>query len=627
MQSGVFAEMTVTSHTALYRFTFNETSATPGHPVKPLIVQDLSNLLMDHGTDAAIAIDGQTGQITGNGTYPPSFGVGNYNAFFCTDFDGARIRDHGITANDEAWVRFETPHTNYQLLVRVGVSFINNEHACHNSMTEIPTFDFEHVKSVAEDAWREKFAPISIDATGVSEELQITFWSGIYRTMISPQDYTGENPLWRSDEPYYDSWYCIWDSYRITHPLLTVIDVEAQTRMVRSLIDIYQHEGYLPDCRMSLCQGLLQGGSNGDAVVVESYLKGVQNVNWTAGYEAIIKDAEVQPNNWGQVGRGYVEEYQKMGYIPVDARTFGNGKQGERSISRTVEYAYDDFCIAEMAKSLGNTADYEKYANRSNNWRNLFKADQVDEGDVNYQSPFKGFLQPLTQNGDWEFRAPTWGSPIYGYEAPGLETYEGSVWLYTFYVPGDNAALIETLGGKDEFIKRLDHFHESGIIWTGDEQAYLPTFQYHYAGRPDLSTKRAHFYIPREYNSTLVGIPGNDDSGAMGAFSTFVMMGFFPIGGQNVYLITTPFFKSISIKNAQTGKTATIKCTNFDPTYEAIYIQSARLNGRPYSKNWIGHSFFLDGDTLELTLGKTEGTWGTRDEDLPPSLSTTGIVL
>lgn len=128
------------------------------------------------------------------------------------------------------------------------------------------------------------------------DDLQTIFWSGVYRAMISPQDYTGENPLWESDEPYYDSYYCIWDSFRSIHPFLTLVDPHSQTLMIRSLIDIYRHEGYLPDCRMTLSKGYTQGGSNADIVLVESYLKGIiEGVDWDTGYEALIKDAEVEP--------------------------------------------------------------------------------------------------------------------------------------------------------------------------------------------------------------------------------------------------------------------------------------------------------------------------------------------
>lgn len=148
--------------------------------------------------------------------------------------------------------------------------------------------------------------------------------------------------------------------------------------------------------------------------------------------------------------------------------------------------------------------------------------------------------------------------------------------------------------------------------------AYL----YHYAGRPGRSAERVHSYIPSRFNSSINGLPGNDDSGAQGSFIAFAMSGLFPVAGQNVYLISPPFFESVSYTSPLTGKVATIRCSNFDPSYKSIYIQNATLNGEVYSKSWITHELFTDGWTLELTLGDEESDWGTKKEDLPPSTST-----
>lgn len=183
------------------------------------------------------------------------------------------------------------------------------------------------------------------------------------------------------------------------------------------------------------------------------------------------------------------------------------------------------------------------------------------------------------------------------------------------------ASLITTLGGPKTFNKRLDYLHDSGILYIGDEQAFLPVWQYHYAGRPALSTNRSHYYIPSQFNTSINGIPGNDDSGAMGSFAVLTMMGLWPVPGQDVYLIGTPFFKEISIYNAITKKTATVRNINFDPEYKDVYIQSAKRDGKPWTKNWITHDFFMEGGVLELELGEKESKWGTRVEDLPPSLS------
>lgn len=326
--------------------------------------------------------------------------------------------------------------------------------------------------------------------------------------------------------------------------------------------------------------------------------------------------------------------WKNLGYIPTDDFDPYGGGPFTRSISRTVEYAYNDFCIAEMAKGLGHTADAEKYRERSDNWKNMYKADQTSmvsntTGHLNetIDSGFVGFLQPRYLNGTFGFQDPSLCSPLYNFtscylDQNGHETYEGGAWLYTFYVPQDMATLIATLGGPDTFTRRLSYLHTSGLLYIGDEQAFLPVFQFHYAGRPGLSAYFSHFYIPSQFNDTVEGIAGNDDSGAMGSFTTLSMMGLWPIPGQNVYLITPPYFLEVNLTSGQTGKVATIRNVNFDAEYENIYIQSATLNGRNYTKNWIAHDFWLEGGILELTLGKNESSWGTADEDLPPSSST-----
>jgi putative alpha-1,2-mannosidase len=281
-----------------------------------------------------------------------------------------------------------------------------------------------------------------------------------------------------------------------------------------------------------------------------------------------------------------------------------------------------------MAATLSDVTEYDKYMNRSSNWKNLLREDQVSK--INGEDTgFLGVMQPRFFNSSWAYQDPLLCSPLLEPDScyltmNGHETYEGSCWLYTMFVPGDIAGLVSRLGTEAEFVKRLDFMHDSGMLYVGDEQSFLTPFLYHYVGRPGLSAKRAHFYVPSQFNNTLIGIPGNDDSGAMGAFASFIMLGVFPNAGQNVYFITPPYFSEISIRNPLTGKTATIRNVNFDPEYRNIFIQKASLNGQPYSKNWIDHGFFLDGGLLELELGTEESTWGTRPEDRPPSLSTGG---
>ncbi len=188
------------------------------------------------------------------------------------------------------------------------------------------------------------------------------------------------------------------------------------------------------------------------------------------------------------------------------------------------------------------------------------------------------------------------------------------------FVPHDQASLITLYGGPHAFTSRLTYLHAASITYIGNEPSFLTVFQHHYAGRPSLSTLLSHTYIPSSFSPTPPGLPGNDDSGAMGSFVALSMIGLFPNPGQDVYLISPPYFESVAITNPLTNRTATIRSVGFDPKYRNIYVQHATLDGKEYTQNWIDHSFFTEGKELVLTLGRNESTWGTRVEDLPPSL-------
>ncbi|KAL3480176.1 glycosyl hydrolase family 92-domain-containing protein [Aspergillus californicus] len=649
MSSGIQVDMTTAHHTSLFRFRIssNQTSS-------PLILLDLSDLSDSRQDNGTISVDEATGRLTGHARFLPSFGSGSYVPYFCVDFDSnAGIRDHGVFVNSRAdtevknltvsrsingyplpaggFVRFnhQQAHT---IQARVGLSFMSSDQACRNAEDEIPNFNFDATRSAAIEQWTEKMAPIRVSRTGVDSSVLTNFYSGIYRTMVNPQDYTGENPLWTSTEPYFDSFYCLWDSFRSQLPFLTIVDPSAVTRMVRSLIDTQRHLGWLPDCRMSLCKGYTQGGSNADVVLADAYVKGLANgIDWEAGYAAVQKDAEEEPYDWSNEGRGGLTSWKSLNYIPVeDFDHVGFGTM-TRSISRTLEYSYNDYTIAQMAHGLNKPGDAEKYEATSRYWRNLFRADQtsfISGTDTGY----RGFFQPKYLNGTWGFQDPITCSQIdrsgraCSLQNSAAETFESSVWEYQFFVPHDMTTLISLLGGPTQFVNRLDFLHDRNITYIGNEPSFLTVFQYHYAGRPGKSTARAHFYIPRFFNPTPAGLPGNDDSGAMGSFVAMTMMGLFPNPGQNVYLITAPFFESVDITSPITNQTARVRTVNFDSAYNNIYIQSATLNGEPYWRNWLGHDFFTEGGELVLVLGRNESTWGSTMDDVPPSLTALGAT-
>jgi putative alpha-1,2-mannosidase len=265
LASGIQADMTVTQHTSLFRFKF-PASETSGNASSPLILIDLTDLSDSRQDNGTISVDADSGRITGNARFQPSFGSGTYISYFCADFSGAPLRDNGIFVDSRAstevkdllisrsingyplpggaFNRFEKADNG--ILARVGVSLISSEQACSNAEKEISDFDFDKVHRAAKSLWREKLSPIKVSTNGITGDMLTNFYSGIYRTMVNPQDYTGENPLWESDEPYFDSFYCIWDLFRSQMPFMTIMDPGTVTLMIRSLIDTYRHEGWLP---------------------------------------------------------------------------------------------------------------------------------------------------------------------------------------------------------------------------------------------------------------------------------------------------------------------------------------------------------------------------------------------
>ncbi|RAL67572.1 hypothetical protein DID88_008327 [Monilinia fructigena] len=335
--NGINAEMSVSEHAALYQFKFPAQTSSTGTALSPLILLDLTDLNASR-QNATISI-ADDGRIKANGTFIPSFGSGSFMSYVCVDFSGASILDTGIWVNNRAgtepkelfvtrginlfyiqaggFVRFDTP-TNGIVSARVGVSLVSSDKACQNAENEIPDWDFAGLKKIAEGVWREKLSIVTVETGNSSDTSLLTnFYSAIYRTMISPQNYTGENPLWESTEPYFDSFYCIWDAFRSQLPFLTIIDPFSLSEMIRSLLDTYKHIGWLPDCRMSLY--------------------------WQLAYEAVVNDAENEPLDWSNEGRGGLMSWKALDYIPyLDYDYLGFGTNS-RSISRTLEYSYNDF--------------------------------------------------------------------------------------------------------------------------------------------------------------------------------------------------------------------------------------------------------------------------------------------
>ncbi|MBV9148144.1 MAG: GH92 family glycosyl hydrolase, partial [Acidobacteria bacterium] len=464
-----------------------------------------------------------------------------------------------------AWLQFSTKQ-GQQVRLKVGISFISVDQARLNATREISGFDFEKTRTAAESAWNAALSTIEVQ--GVTPEAKQLFYTSLYHTMLMPVDRTGENPLWQSTEPYFDDFYAIWDTFRTSAPLLTLIAPKSQASSVRALIDIYRHDGYLPDARSGNFNGRTQGGSNAEFFLTDAYLKKLPEIDWNAAYAAELKDAEVAPENQFKEGRGGLEDYKSLGYVTIEGV--------DRPGSKQMEYAADDFEIALLAKALGKTFDYEKYLTRSRNWEKLWDSDFEDGG-------FRGFIRPRHQDGSWKqdftvMQHCTWGGDTF---------YEGNSWTYSTFVPQDVAALIRKAGGNELFVKRLDAFFDvPGRYDVGNEPGFLAPYLYVWAGRHDKTAERVREIIARNYHTGRKGLPGNDDSGAMGSWYAFGVIGIFPNAGQDVYLIGSPSIPETTF-HLINGKSFTVEARNVSA--ENKYVVAAEWNGKPYDKAWFRH--------------------------------------
>lgn len=481
-----------------------------------------------------------------------------------------------------------------QLNVCVGISFISIEKARENVEKEVAGNSFDIIRNKARVTWETYLEKVSVE--GVSEEEKTMFYSALYRTIILPSDRTGENPYWDSVAPYYDDFYAIWDTFRSSSPLITLLWPDKQEEILNALIDIYEEEGYMPDARSGNFNGLTQGGSNSDILIADAVPKGLKKFDVEKAYASMIHNAEIAPLNPRKEGRGGLNLYKEIGYIPYSV---------ERSCSRTLEYAYCDYAVAMVAKHLGKEEAYNKYIHRSFNWENLWYGDKFHEG-------FKGFIWPRNESEKWlddseysVLKVGSWTDPF----------YESHSWEYSFYVPHDVAGLIAKCGGKDEFIKRLDHYFNRGYYKVSNEPGFLTPCLYIWAGAPYKTAERVRQIIERSYNSSRAGLPGNDDSGAMSSWYVFHSMGLFPNAGQDYYLITAPRYPKVTLAVGE--KTFNILVKNAGDNN--IYVQSAKLNGRTLKRAWIKHEEIRNGGTLILEMGDKPSSWGTKMP--PPSLS------
>ena len=452
----------------------------------------------------------------------------------------------------------------------VGISYISALQAHAN----IERKGFDAVRQACIDEWERLLSSFSIEDDSESSLFKTQFYTALYHTCLMPTT---------REDGTYDDYYAIWDTYRTSTPLLTLLDKQRATEIAKSLLTIYQRDGYMPDARSGNSNGRTQGGSNGEIVMADALAKGL-DLDYSLALEAMLKDATVPPEDDEAEGRGGLEEYNTLGYIPYGIARAGN---------RTVEYSFCDWAIAQVARHLGKEELYNKYMEQSRRWQNLWRGDYEHDG-------ARGFIMPRDPQGHWLDYLPFGHSllqrytfrytPDTSYEGPwycpwwDCFMYEASSWEYSFSIPHDIPTLIQLCGGPEKFEARLDTFFSHNYYNVANEPSFLTPCLYHWIGKPERSSQRIHEIISQNFDTSSKGLSGNDDGGAMSSWLAFHILGLYPLAGTDQYLIHSPFIKGWTF-----GK---LTC-KVDST-----IDTPLLNGFPLRDWRINHTQLLEGGML-----------------------------
>lgn len=613
---GIRAELTARSRTAIFRFTYQKAGKAY------LIVTPNS----DEGL-GFVRIDTVNGRIYGyNPVHRIYQGWGESAGFSghfvvelqkkisdCGTFAADSLFDTSLELGDRpimgAYVAFEV-EAGEKVLVKAASSFVDEAGAELNLQAEIPHWNFEQVRRELTDIWERRFDLIQVETD--DKEALAKFYGAFYRASFLPRtfnDVDGRYPAFATGksvmkvaegQTYYDD-YSMWDTYRALHPLVNLITPQKGGEMMQSLICKYEQGGWMPifPCWNSYTSAMI--GDHVASVVADAWNKGIRNFDVSKAYEGMRKNAFERPASWDEyrdgMGRRALDSYLRYGYIPLEDSVLDAFHKREQ-VSRTMEYAYDDFALAQVAAALGKTDDYKALMGRARNYRHVI-------------DPRTGYAQGRHADG-------TFLNDDNAFRFTRFIT-EGAPCHYTWYVPQDPYGLMEQMGGKDNYVAKLDSMFSEGRYWHGNEPCHQVAFMFNYAGQPWKTQRAVRHIMDTEYHNAPGGLAGNDDAGQMSAWYMFAAMGFYPVcPGTPYYMLASPSFSSVTLC-PQGGRPFTIKAEG--ASGKNIYIQRAMLNGQPYTKNYLDHADIVEGGTLELEMGpEPNREWGSLLKDCPPDV-------
>jgi predicted alpha-1,2-mannosidase len=489
-----------------------------------------------------------------------------------------------------------------QILVKVGISPVSEEGALRNLDGEMPAWDFQGHVAQARKAWNTELAKFEVEGSEVDKA---TFYTGVYHAFLAPnrfsdldgrtvgQDFQIKAP--KDHRPY--TTFSLWDTYRATHPLFNLVQADRNRDMVLSLLDARDESAdkILPIWNFWGNETWCMVGYHAVPVIVDAYFKGMPGVDWNRALDACIASATL-PRYDG------VALYERLGYVPYDLEN--------ESVSKTLEYAYDDACIARLARALGRPDVAARFEKRAQAYRNLY-------------DPALHFMRPKDSKGAWMEPFDT-----FAFKDLGPFT-EGTTWQYTWSVAHDVPGLVGLMGGPKAFCRNLDEVfkpHEVrkdkgvddiggriGEYWHGNEPSHHVAYLFAAAGQPWKTQAFVRQLIDTQYGAEPDSLCGNDDCGQMSAWYLFSAMGFYPVcPGDNRYVLGSPAFPLVRM-HMSNGRTLTVKAEHFAKAN--VYVQKVTLNGQPWTKAWLPHEAVAAGGELVFTLGPKPNTrWGTGPE-------------
>ncbi|SHG69965.1 GH92 family glycosyl hydrolase [Winogradskyella jejuensis] len=523
------------------------------------------------------------------------------------DDEGNPISKNYKFSSKKAVIKFDNPN-NEPVFIKVGISAVDIQGAKQNMVAEIGDKDFETVKIEVQNYWEKQLEKIVVEGDDLDKKTN--FYSALYHTMLAPNRYQDVDGRYRgmdleihqADFDYYTV-FSLWDTYRAAHPLYTIIEQDRTNHFINTFLAKYDEGGIMPMWDLAGNYTDCMIGYHAVPVVADAYLKGIRDYDTEKAFEAMKHSAT--RDKFG------LEAYKTYGFIPVDEES--------ESVSKTLEYAYDDWTIAQMAKDMGKTEDYKTYIQRAQYYKNVF-------------DPETKFMRGRFRN--------TWFAPFDPYEV-NFNYTEANSWQYSFYVPQDVSGFINLLGGKEQLEAKLDDLFSAKTEFTGRDQSDITgligqyahgnepshhmAYLYNFVNKPHKTQEKVHQILTELYKNDPDGISGNEDCGQMSAWYVLSSMGFYSVTpGSNEYVIGTPLFDKATI-NLENGKKFNIIANNLSDTN--IYIESVSLNGKALDKTFIKHSDVVEGGTLEFNMTSSPTDWGTAEGTEPKTEIAEHIIL